>query len=74
MRAYAKNTGKIHISEIDFFAKPKLYYSFSMFSIKKLSMIKVQVTLETIKAKLRVVGMDNVSKDFLKSKKINEIF
>lgn len=37
-------------------------------------MIKVQVILETIKAKLRVVGMENVSKDFLKSKKINEIF
>lgn len=39
-----------------------------MFSVKKkkLSRIKVQVTLETVKAKLKIVGVENVSKGFLK--------
>lgn len=70
MKAYAKNTGKIHISETDFFAKPELQQSVFVFSVKKkkLSRIKVQVTLETVKAKLKIVGVENVSKGFLKKK------
>lgn len=74
MRAYVKNAGKIHISEIGFLQNPSTLWFLYVLNKEKLSMIKVRVILETIKAKLRIVGMESLNKNFSKTKKINKRF